>query len=105
MSAGRRNRKITILQATESKNEIGEVVATWEVYRILSARVRVKHADEQQADYALFEDVEVIFDTLFYGDITRHMRVFYNNDSYEIKANIEQGQRRGSKIFTKLIRD
>lgn len=84
MRAGLLRHKITIQQATETRDDYGEADETWSTFRVVRASMRIVSGDEDMVS-DVRSPVRIVEFGLHYIDgITNKMRIKHGDDIYNI---------------------
>jgi len=94
MRAGKLRHRVTIQQATEARNSIGEVTRTWSALATVWANVEPLNGrefiDAQRPEVQVSHRVTM----RYRSDVTPQMRVSHDSRTLNIEAVIETGERR-----------
>jgi SPP1 family predicted phage head-tail adaptor len=88
MRAGKLNRRITIQQLVQAKNQTGGMVASWEQFAVRRANVNNLSGTEGLATKAHggeVADARTIFTMRYLAGVTETMRVLYGGKVFNIR--------------------
>lgn len=98
MNAFKLDRRITIEQRTDTRNGIGEAVATWLTLASVWAERVPLRGKELFAAQQVVPEVEHKYRLRWRSDITESMRIVDDGVTYGIQHIAEIGRRRGLEI-------
>lgn len=102
MRAGRRNRRITIQQVTETQDSYGAITESWSTYKSVWAEVVPKRGREYFNQPETVSQEDVMFRILYIAGVTHKMRISYDGNVYDIQSIGEIGYREGLEIMARL---
>jgi SPP1 family predicted phage head-tail adaptor len=98
MNIGQLDRKITIQEATLTKDAAGEEVETWGTYATLYAKKARKSANEGVSSEQLIATRVETFQARYKAGVTEQMRVIESGLIYNIRGISEIGRKQGLEI-------
>lgn len=105
MQAGNYNKKITLEQYTETRDEYGGVIETWAVAKTMFANMRVRSAREVFQSDQLQNYKTAVFTIRYTSGIDEQMRVVCEGKTYKIEGIQEIGRRKGFQIIAEWDSD
>ena len=102
MRIGQFDRRITIQQPSESQSDFGDMTITWSTLRTVWAHVLYKSGKEKEEAGRMTDITEIIFTIRYASDITQHMRISFDSNTYYIDEVLHHGRRKLTQLKTKL---
>lgn len=93
INAGALRHRVTIQKATESINEKGETVPTWETFATVWAAVEPLRGREYFQSNAIQSELTTRIRIRYLAGVNPHMRVLYNGRTFHIQAVIDVDER------------
>lgn len=103
INAGALDRKVTIIQPSESISAIGEVVSTWSNLSTVPAMYKPLNSTERFGANAVRTERACKFHIRYRSDVTEKMRVVYGVETYRIIAINELGRREGLELICEAV--
>lgn len=97
--AGNLDRRITIEQATETQNAVGEPIVTWSTFATLWASKRDVTGREPFTSQERYAEVDTIFKIRWIDDLSAKMRISYDGRYYDIIRFNELGRKEAIEIM------
>ena len=97
--AGKLRDRVTVQQATETRNSLGEVVQSWSTYATVWASVEGISSREALQQGQVQTDVSHRVQMRFLSGLTHNMRLYWRARTLEIVSVLEHGNRSEHEIL------
>lgn len=108
MKPGRMDRHITVQQLTAdspAQDSYGTPSESWGTYKKMWAEKRDTGGTESYMGKALQAEITTVWRVWYDSGITHKMRIYYNDEGYDIVAINELGRKEGLEIMTTKLTD